>query len=217
MSKNREKTYTAETIDVTFDPARCIHSENCVRTLPAVFDVGRRPWIQPDKASAEAVARAVTFCPTGALRYRSESVPPEPVPPENTLRVAAGGPVYVRGDLLLKDHDGEPLARETRLALCRCGASGTKPLCNGAHTDLEDLNLPGSLGDSGLRDDGSAETTLTLQPKRNGPMIVTGKLTLLSENGNTTLSGTRTALCRCGRSSNKPFCDGSHAREGWRE
>ncbi|MDQ3182098.1 MAG: CDGSH iron-sulfur domain-containing protein [Actinomycetota bacterium] len=27
----------------------------------------------------------------------------------------------------------------------------------------------------------------------------------------------RAALCRCGRSANKPFCDGSHTRTGWRE
>ncbi len=66
-------------------------------------------------------------------------------------------------------------------------------------------------------DDGPDEvpdpvTTVTAVP--DGPLLVRGDLRLdLGESG--TLAETRAALCRCGLSENKPFCDGSHERLGW--
>ena len=41
----------------------------CLRTLPSVFDVRRRPWVDLQGADASAVSDAVARCPTGALRY----------------------------------------------------------------------------------------------------------------------------------------------------
>jgi CDGSH-type Zn-finger protein len=52
----------------------------------------------------------------------------------------------------------------------------------------------------------------------NGPLRITGENIVLKDaNGNTFGLGGRTtiSLCRCGHSNNKPFCDGSHAREGF--
>lgn len=68
MSKPLQ-SYTAEGITVTFDPSICTHSGNCVRGLPAVFDVTRKRWIRPEAASADAVAAQVERCPSGALKY----------------------------------------------------------------------------------------------------------------------------------------------------
>jgi len=45
---------------------------------------------------------------------------------------------------------------------------------------------------------------------KDGPLKVTGNFTLLKENNFPVESGNEVYLCRCGRSSNKPFCDGSH-------
>ena len=73
----RLQVYETPEITVTFDPARCIHSGNCVRGLPAVFDIRRKRWIRPEAASADEVAAQVARCPSGALQsYR----PGEPVP-----------------------------------------------------------------------------------------------------------------------------------------
>lgn len=56
-------------------------------------------------------------------------------------------------------------------------------------------------------------TTVTAVP--DGPLLVRGDLRIdLGDRG--TLVETRAALCRCGRSANKPFCDGSHERLDWR-
>ena len=44
------------------------------------------------------------------------------------------GPYLVRGEFELTDQDGEPIdARRGTIALCRCGASRTKPFCDGTH------------------------------------------------------------------------------------
>lgn len=68
MSK-RIQTYEAPGITVTFDPEVCIHSGNCVRGLPKVFDVKRKRWIQPEHATPEEVAAQIQKCPSGALQY----------------------------------------------------------------------------------------------------------------------------------------------------
>jgi len=73
----RLQVYETPDITVTFEPALCIHSGNCVRGLPAVFDVRRKRWVRPEAAPADAVAAQVARCPSGALKsYR----PGEPVP-----------------------------------------------------------------------------------------------------------------------------------------
>ena len=48
----RLQVYETDAITVTFDPNICAHSAVCLRTLPAVFDVTRRKWIQPELATA---------------------------------------------------------------------------------------------------------------------------------------------------------------------
>lgn len=51
----------------------------------------------------------------------------------------------------------------------------------------------------------------------NGPLIVRGRFTITTQDGQPIPAGRRTvALCRCGQSGLKPFCDGSHARMGFR-
>ncbi len=49
----------------------------------------------------------------------------------------------------------------------------------------------------------------------NGPLLVYGKLMLKQANGEKVLENKTTAFCRCGQSSNKPFCDGSHVKAGF--
>ena len=68
--EKRLQTWEGEEIVVTFDPNVCIHSGECVRGLPAVFDVRLRRWIQPDNAPAGGVADQVRRCPSGALQFR---------------------------------------------------------------------------------------------------------------------------------------------------
>ena len=62
---------------------------------------------------------------------------------------------------------------------------------------------------------GAAEAVVTLY--ENGPLILRGRFLLTAQDGSLIPAGRRTiALCRCGASTLKPFCDGSHARIGFR-
>lgn len=64
-------------------------------------------------------------------------------------------------------------------------------------------------------DDSPARTTIA--PYRDGPLIVRGDFEIVAGDGTVIVPGRETvALCRCGRSALKPFCDGSHRASGFR-
>jgi CDGSH-type Zn-finger protein len=57
----------------------------------------------------------------------------------------------------------------------------------------------------------------TITPYADGPLIIRGPFALLDEDGSEIDVGRRTvALCRCGRSRLRPFCDGTHLRTRFR-
>jgi CDGSH-type Zn-finger protein len=58
---------------------------------------------------------------------------------------------------------------------------------------------------------------VSIRTRENGPLLVTGPITLVDHEGNVfELGGKETvALCRCGQSKNRPFCDGSHKACGF--
>ena len=56
----------------------------------------------------------------------------------------------------------------------------------------------------------------TITPYRDGPLIVRGDFRLVDQDGAEIEPGRETiALCRCGKSGIKPFCDGTHKRSGF--
>jgi CDGSH-type Zn-finger protein len=62
-----------------------------------------------------------------------------------------------------------------------------------------------------------AERGAVITPYPDGPLIVRGRFVITAGDGQPVPAGRRTvALCRCGQSASKPFCDGSHARTGFR-
>jgi uncharacterized Fe-S cluster protein YjdI len=128
------RTYESDAIEVHWEPRLCIHVRNCVRGLPNVFRPEDRPWIAVDAADADAIAAAVESCPTGALRYRRlDDGPQEEPPAETTIEPRPNGPLFVRGRVRIVGPDGEVIREDTRVALCRCGASENKPFCDGSH------------------------------------------------------------------------------------
>jgi len=57
---------------------------------------------------------------------------------------------------------------------------------------------------------------MKIKAAQDGPFLVPGPLTYTDAEGKThTAEGKTIALCRCGHSANKPFCDGSHKRAGF--
>lgn len=76
-----------------------------------------------------------------------------------------------------------------------------------------------SSAESELPDDvetGVGDEGATITPYRDGPLIVRGDFRLVDQDGAEIDPGRRTiALCRCGKSGIKPFCDGTHKRAGF--
>jgi uncharacterized Fe-S cluster protein YjdI len=141
MSSNRDsltKEYATDEIVVEWEPRLCFHSQNCVRSLPQVFDDGRRPWVKVDAATADEVEAAVARCPSGALRTRRIGVPPPPRRQQPLeVRASTNGPLLLSGDVRILDADGSVLYEGERAALCRCGQSGNKPFCDGTHKKVD--------------------------------------------------------------------------------
>ncbi|MFF3031987.1 (4Fe-4S)-binding protein [Streptomyces rubiginosohelvolus] len=121
------KSYDGEGIVVGFDAHRCLHAAECVRGLPTVFDVGRRP--QGDNAPADEVAEVIHRCPSGALQYHRTDGMPDEVPDVPThVSLHADGVLHVRGDLEVATPYGP--RHETRVMLCGCGATADTPYCD---------------------------------------------------------------------------------------
>jgi len=68
--------------------------------------------------------------------------------------------------------------------------------------------------DGGAQEQASERVTVNARP--DGPLFVRGHVEVVDGDGHVIREDTRVALCRCGGSANKPFCDGSHRRIGFR-
>ena len=215
MSDGKKVRYDGEAIDVVWDGNLCIHVGECGRAANELFVGGRKPWCKPDLVGIDQVIDVVQRCPTGALSIeRKDGGSDQEVPADrNVVHVANNGPLYIQGDLDVDGADESQPALAHRAALCRCGASANKPFCDGAHEKAGFIDY-GAVGDTG---DGIATEGGKLAVKRikNGPILLRGNFSIVSAGGRVAWSGDRAALCRCGASKNKPFCDGQHSEIGF--
>ncbi len=207
--------YPGKGITVRYDMKRCIHAAECVRGLPGVFDPQRKPWVDAEAAPADELAAVVARCPSGALHFiRLDGRPEEPVPAENVIMVGGGGAVGLRGDLSVTEPEGGVMRQDTRMALCRCGASNNKPFCDGSHAKAV-FQDTGALGKAGKPAEAvEAQPILKITPLANGPLVVQGEAELRGTDGQVH-GDNKMFLCRCGASANKPYCDGSHKKMGF--
>jgi CDGSH-type Zn-finger protein/uncharacterized Fe-S cluster protein YjdI len=207
------RSYANESIVVHWDSARCIHTGICLRTLPSVFDTGRKPWVDIDAAGADAVADAVERCPTGALRYeRRDGAPAEEPHRPTVVMPIEDGPLLLTGDLDVRRPDGSEIAHETRLTLCRCGMTHNQPFCDNSHLRRHWQSGPDHPppDDRSEPDAEAAGRATRIVPRENGPLELEGHLRICDRGGEPLGDLPRTLLCRCGRSADKPYCDGSH-------
>jgi len=206
------ETVQGERLELVFEAKRCIHSRFCVTWAPQVFLANvQGPWIHPDAVPVEQLVEVAHACPSGAIRYtRKDGAANEPVPPVNLAAVREAGPYAFRAALQI---DGVPAG--FRATLCRCGASKNKPYCDGSHHEI---------GFSASGEPASGKTdmlavrdgVLAIDPQLNGPLKVRGNLEITSGTGRVVARVTSASLCRCGGSANKPFCDGTHAKIGFK-
>ncbi len=133
------KEYESKDLTVVWKPDKCIHSENCFRGLPSVFNPKARPWVNVDGASDKEIKEAIDRCPSGALSYKlkGDTHDQNEVVEEQIVEVVKGGPLMVYGNIRVKYHDGSQTSKHRVTAFCRCGASSNKPYCDGSHKSVE--------------------------------------------------------------------------------
>lgn len=154
MKKEIVKHYHKDGFTVVWKPAKCIHSEICVKTLPEVYRPNEKPWILPEAAAEADLKNQISKCPSGALTYQQtqkwseesavdlvyeerELLTQEPDSAQTLeITVLPGGPLLVKGRLKLTGEDGSFHLAEGNTALCRCGGSQNKPHCDGSHKAL---------------------------------------------------------------------------------
>ena len=209
---NGVETVEGTALTLRFEGRRCIHARHCVLGQPGVFKANvEGPWLDPDACNVEGLVTVAHQCPSGAITYvRKDGGPDETAPPINLIQLRENGPLGFRGDLHLDDD-----AIGYRATLCRCGASQRKPFCDGSHATagFTASGEPPTRPSEPLAVRGGR---LDIRPQRNGPLVVRGNVEMCAGTGRTVDRVTEVRLCRCGGSANKPYCDGSHARNGFR-
>ena len=217
MADGKLHRYETDDVVVTWDAGVCIHAAECVRGLPAVFDPDAKPWVRPEAARPDDLAATIARCPSGALGFvRKGGVVPSASTGEtmsalsNVATIKADGPYVCNGEFAVA---GAPPRAGATVVLCRCGGSGNKPYCDGTHAKI------------GFRDSGllpakappasAGAGTVTVTPLVDGPLKCDGSFALAGTDGRTT-SADPAFLCRCGHSQNKPFCDSSHKKVGFK-
>ena len=92
ITRNPDRVYQTDAIEVEWEARYCIHSARCINTQPEVFDPRRRPWVVLENGTPDEVATAVFRCPTGALHYRRlDGGPEEPIPEETIVFPSRNG------------------------------------------------------------------------------------------------------------------------------
>jgi CDGSH-type Zn-finger protein/uncharacterized Fe-S cluster protein YjdI len=191
----------------------CIHSRYCVTGAPKVFLANvEGPWIHPDDMDPEELMAVARECPSGAIQHRpNDGGREEQAPPVNLVRTLEAGPYTFRGDLRI---DGQPIGY--RATLCRCGASKNKPYCDGSHHEI-------GFSASGEPPTGDKTAMLEVRdgpieiaPQLDGPLMVRGNMEIVASTGRMVARMQAARFCRCGHSNTKPFCDGAHAKVGFK-
>ena len=209
---DRIDSIPGKSLTIQYQNTRCIHARHCVLEHPAAFKANvPGKWIDTDAATVEGLLTLAHMCPSGAIRYtRHDGGPEEHSPPVNLIQLRENGPLGFRADLYIGGS-----AAGYRATLCRCGASQHKPFCDNSHSKIGFR----ASGEPVKRDSQALAVRngrLDVLPQPNGPLRIEGNVELCSGTGGTFERTTRVRLCRCGASEDKPFCDGSHTRIGFR-
>lgn len=140
----------------------------------------------------------------------------KPVYSGNSIMVRPDGPLICKADadITLQDADANIILKDKEFALCRCGLSGNKPFCDGSHK-AEGVVAIQSFMDERTEDISDNTGDLTITVKTNAMYSIQGPVTIFSRDGLSKTTRTKAALCRCGHSENKPFCDVKHKKCGF--
>ena len=132
------KKYGNDDIAIVWKPSLCIHSKQCWKNLPEVFNPRQKPWINAGTTEKKKITDQIDKCPSGALSYSyNNKTNTDTMENQNKIEIASNGPILVHGTIEIKHADGTVETKEKMCALCRCGASANKPFCDGTHRKID--------------------------------------------------------------------------------
>lgn len=131
------KKYHKDELTILWEPKKCIHAAICVKELPNVYDPNGKPWIKPENASIKELKAQIDKCPSGALSYITSDEKSQDQNGATQVELMKNGPLLVKGNIEVTSYDGSKVKKEKLTAFCRCGASGNKPYCDGAHKKID--------------------------------------------------------------------------------
>ncbi|WP_375254350.1 CDGSH iron-sulfur domain-containing protein [Yoonia sp.] len=139
--RNAPVEYTGRVIGVevtvSYTPVLCTHAAQCQARAAAVFDPKKKPWIQPENGTLDAIMDVIAACPSGALRVSVGEQPAQHMTTgEVGITIERDGPYHVNNLALEAEFNGAGASR-TKYSLCRCGLSKNKPFCDGSHFDAK--------------------------------------------------------------------------------
>ncbi len=129
--------------------------------------------------------------------------------------VTTNGPLECRGEIEIVTVDGVLVAKETEAWLCRCGQSANKPYCDGSHKKVEFRDTSAAAPAAPPAAAAGPAGALRITLRSNGPLRLDGRFEVRHPASGLIFAGSETALCRCGQSAKKPFCDGTHRQVGF--
>ncbi len=125
--EDKLKDYHGKDIIVHFNLAVCSHNAACVKGLPEVFNVRKKPWIMADNAPVEKVIETIRKCPSGVLSYTVDGITYTKFKENKEIIIQKNGPLQVGGGIELKDDQGTKPQIDTQYELRRCALSKTDP------------------------------------------------------------------------------------------
>lgn len=127
------RVWEGNTIRTFFNPNVCMHVLYC-KPLKEL----RKRELEGDAEAAEAIARVVTSCPSGALTFESKDVADPALDAQVDVDIIEGAEIRIQTAYEINADLGERQP-SNRATLCRCGLSRNKPWCDGQHKKRDDF------------------------------------------------------------------------------
>jgi CDGSH-type Zn-finger protein len=130
---DRAKPLGGTNVAISDDRSICAHAAYCSNATTNIWKGAKSH--DDDEDLAKMLVQMVDRCPSGALSYTVDGASGEK-PLVQEIWVQEDGPYLLRGAIPITRSDGQPIEARNRMAVCRCGQSKNKPLCDGTHAEV---------------------------------------------------------------------------------